>query len=101
MHITSSFLDHHCIVSGIYDELEIANVIDEVLPKVGQHKLAHSQVLKTMILNCLGFSDSRLYMYSQYFKTILIEILLGPQISASDLNDDFLGRTLDSIHGSL
>lgn len=100
MHITTSSLDHHGIVSGIYDELEIANVIDEVLPKVGQHKLAHSQVLKAMILNCLGFTDSRLYMYSQYFETIPIERLLGPQISVSDLNDDVLGRTLDSIHAA-
>jgi len=99
MHITTSSLDHHGIVSGIYDELEIGSVIDEVLPKVGQHKLAHSTVLKAMILNCLGFTDSRLYMYSQYFETIPIERLLGPGINASDLNDDVLGRTLDSIHG--
>ncbi len=98
MHITTSSLDHHGIVSGIYDELEIASVIDEVLPKHGQHKLAHSQILKAMILNCLGFTDSRLYMYSQYFETIPIERLLGSGISASDLTDDVLGRTLDSIH---
>ncbi len=98
MHITTSSLDHHGIVSGIYDELEIGSVIDEVLPKVGQHKLAHSHVLKAMILNCLGFTDSRLYMYPQYFETIPIERLLGPGITASDLSDDVLGRTLDSIY---
>ena len=44
--------------------IEIGKVIDEVLPKLGQHKLAHSIVVKAMILNCLGFTDSRLYMYS-------------------------------------
>ena len=100
MFVTTHSLDHHGIVSGTYDELEIGKVIDEVLPKLGQHKLAHSIVVKAMILNCLGFTDSRLYMYSQYFETLPIERLLGPGISASDLNDDVLGRTLDEIYAA-
>jgi hypothetical protein len=37
-------------------------------------------------------------MYSQYFETLSVERLLGPGISASDLNDDVLGRTLDAIY---
>ena len=98
MFVTTRSLDHHGIVSGTYDELEIGTVIDELLPKFGQHKLAHSIVVKAMILNCLGFTDSRLYMYSQYFETLPIERLLGPGISASDLSDDVLGRTLDEIY---
>ena len=98
MLVTTRSLDHHGIVSGIYDELEIGKVIDEVLPKLGQHKLPHSIVVKAMILNCLGFTDSRLYMYSQYFETLPVERLLGPGISAADLNDDVLGRTLDEIY---
>jgi len=100
MFVTTRSLDHHGIVSGTYDELEIGTVIDELLPKFGQHKLAHSIVVKAMILNCLGFTDSRLYMYSQYFETLPIERLLGPGISASDLSDDVLGRTLDKIYGA-
>ena len=62
MHVTTFSLDHLGIVSGTYDELKVGSVIDEVLPKVGPHKLAHSIVVKAMILNCLGFTDSRLYM---------------------------------------
>jgi len=73
-------------------------VIDEVLLKFGQHKLAHSIVVKAMILNCLGFVDSRLYMHSQYFETLPVERLLGSGISASDLTDDVLGRNLDEIY---
>ena len=38
MFVTTHSLDHHGIVSGIYDELETGKVIDEVLPKLGQHK---------------------------------------------------------------
>uniref|UniRef100_Q466N1 Mobile element protein n=1 Tax=Methanosarcina barkeri (strain Fusaro / DSM 804) TaxID=269797 RepID=Q466N1_METBF len=73
-------------------------MIDEVLLKFGQHKLAHSIVVKAMILNCLGFVDSRLYMHSQYFETLPVERLLGSGISASDLTDDVLGRNLDEIY---
>jgi transposase len=100
MFVTTRSLDHYGIVSGTNDELEIGTVIDELLPKFGQHKLAHSIVVKAMILNRLGFTDSRLYMYSQYFETLPIERLLGPGISASDLSDDVLGRTLDEIYGA-
>jgi hypothetical protein len=39
MFVTTRSLDHHGIVSGTYDELEIGTVIDELLPKFGQHKL--------------------------------------------------------------
>ena len=98
MHITTNALDHHGIVCGVFDELEIGSIIDEALPKVGQHKLAHSIVIKAMILNCLGFTDSRLYLYSQYFENLPVERLLGPGVSASDLTDDVLGRTLDKIY---
>ncbi|AKB18189.1 Mobile element protein [Methanosarcina sp. WWM596] len=35
MFFTTRSLDHHGIVPGIYDELEIGKVIDEVLPKLG------------------------------------------------------------------
>ena len=49
MLVTTRSLDHHGIVSGTYDELEIGSVIDEVLPKLGQHKLTHSIVVKPEI----------------------------------------------------
>jgi transposase len=92
MYITTNTLDNHGIVCGIFDELEIGSIIDEVLPKVGQHKLAHSIVIKAMILNCLGFIDSQLYLYSQYFENLPVERLLGPGVSALDFTDDVLER---------
>ena len=49
MLVTTRSLDHHGIVSGTYAELEIGSVIDEVLPKLGQHKLTHSIVVKPEI----------------------------------------------------
>jgi transposase len=57
----------------------------------------HSSV-KAMVLNALAFSGQRLYMYTNFFKTVPVEHLLGKGISADDLTDDVLGRTLDAIH---
>lgn len=35
-------LDHHGIIFGTHDKLEIRKVIDEVLPKLEHQKLAHA-----------------------------------------------------------
>src|SRR5262245_1587727 len=51
-----------------------------------------------MILNGLGFSNRRLYLVPQFFATKAVERLLGPGITAEDLNDDCLGRALDWLY---
>ena len=51
-----------------------------------------------MILNGLGFSNRRLYLVPQFFATKAVERLLGPGITAEQLNDDCLGRTLDWLY---
>ncbi len=60
MNVSSAIVAHHGIVAGIYDELEIGRIIDEIIPKQGQHKLAHSEVIKAMIITSLGFNERRL-----------------------------------------
>jgi transposase len=98
MKVSSAIVAHHGIVAGIYDDLEIGRIIDEIIPKQGQHKLAHSVVLKAMILNALGFNERRLYIFPKFFSNIATERLLGPGVLPEDLNDDVLGRTLDRIY---
>ncbi|MCW7076917.1 MAG: DUF4277 domain-containing protein, partial [Candidatus Syntrophoarchaeum sp.] len=100
MNITTKSLDHHGIVAGFYDFLEIGDVIDDAMPKKGHHNLPHSIVVKAMVLNALGFTDSRLYMFSRYFETLPTERLLGEGVKTADLNDDIFGRTLDRIYDS-
>src|SRR5262245_3079958 len=51
-----------------------------------------------MILNGLGFSNRRLYLVPQFFANKPLERLLGPGITAEDLNDDCLGRALDWLY---
>jgi len=91
-------LDHHGLVAGVFDQLDIANVIDDRIPKLRNHKLSHSTVIKAMILNGLGFVGQRLYLFPEFYEKLPIERLLGEGIAATDLNDDALGRTLDSIY---
>jgi transposase len=51
-----------------------------------------------MILNGLGFSNRRLYLVAQFFASKPVEYLLGPGITAEQLHDDCLGRTLDWLY---
>src|SRR5271157_3253684 len=95
--IFACIVGHLGIVAGIYDMLGIGEVIDRALPKNRHHKLPHSVVVKAMILNTLGYSGQRLYIYTNFFKTVPVENLLGEGVTADDITDDVLGRTLDAI----
>lgn len=98
MDIQSYLIGHLGIVAGIFDALGIDEVIDRALPKQGSRNLPHSIIIKAMILNGLGFTHQRLYLFPNFFMTIPTEKLLGEGISPSDLNDDVVGRTLDAIY---
>lgn len=98
MEVSTHLLQHLGLVAGIFDTLGIGEVIDRILPKMRHHKLPHSVVVKAMILNGLGFTGQRLYLFSNFFRSLPIEQLLGEGISADDLTDDVIGRTLDAIY---
>jgi transposase len=98
MEISTSSIDHFGMIAGVFDELNISQIIDRALPKTRQHKASHSAIVKAMILNGLGFIESRLYFYSNFFIGLPKEKLLGEGITPSHLNDDTLSRTLDAIY---
>src|SRR5215468_10923311 len=90
-------LDHLGIVAGVCREIGLAEWLDE------QDSHSHERVsvgtaTVAMILNGLGFSNRRLYLVPQFFATKAVERLLGPGITAEDLNDDCLGRALDWLY---
>ena len=58
-------------------------------------RVSLGQAVQAMVLNGLGFSNRRLYLIPQFFAHKPVERLIGPGISAEDLNDDCLGRALD------
>jgi transposase len=91
-------LDHLGLVSSVFDQLDIADLIDDRLPKKRNHNLEHSKLIKAMILNGLGYVGQRLYLFPEFYEKLPIERLLGEGVTAADLNDDALGRTLDAIY---
>ena len=50
-----------------------------------------------MIINGLGLVSSPLYLFSRFFEGKATEHLLGEGVKAEYLNDDRLGRVLDSL----
>lgn len=90
-------LDHLGIVAGVCREIGLAAWLD------AQEEQSHERVgvgtaTVAMILNGLGFSNRRLYLVPQFFANKPVERLLGPGITADDLNDDCLGRALDWLY---
>ncbi|GKR23705.1 hypothetical protein KAM469_23750 [Aeromonas caviae] len=90
-------LDHLGLVAGLCQELDIARMIDAVLPKNQSFKVSHGQALVAMIINGLGFHSSTLHMFPRFFANKPVERLIGPGLCADDLNDDVLGRCLDAL----
>ena len=73
MNITTTARSHLGLVSGTFDELGIANLIDTNIPKNRNRNLSHFAVIKAMCLNCFGFNEIRLYLYSDYFEKLPTE----------------------------
>src|SRR5215475_3187215 len=90
-------LDHLGIVAGICREIGLAAYLD-ALAGPSQQQVSVGTATMAMILNGLGFSNRRLYLVSQFFATKPVDHLLGPGITAEQLHDDCLGRTLDWLY---
>jgi transposase len=56
------------------------------------------QVVKAMIMNCMGFLTAPLYLFSEFFSGKATEHLLGEGVKAEYLNDSRLGRVLEQLY---
>ena len=91
-------LDHLGLIAGMVDELGLPELIDTVVKQDHeQRQVSVGQCVKAMILNGLGFVNRALYLMPHFFKDKPVERLLGDGIKAEHLNDDALGRALDTI----
>ena len=95
---TTRQIGHLGLVAGAIDELGITEVIEKELPKSRNHALSHSDIIKAMVLNGLGFNERRAYLFSRFFDNLATEQLFGPGITPDHFNDDVILRTLDSIY---
>lgn len=95
----SETLEHLGLVAGMFDELGVSELVDEMVPQdLSQRKVSVGQALKAMVLNGLGFANRRLYLMPEFFRNKPTQRLVGAGISPEHLNDDALGKALDTLY---
>ncbi len=92
----SKDLGHLGLVAGMCHELGLIEQIDQRLPPTDK-SVSHGTAVVAMILNGLGFVSQTLYLVPHFFRDKPLSRLLRQEVSADELNDDSLGRTLDAI----
>lgn len=92
-------LGHLGLVADKIDDLNLIELIDRRLPinEAFGTKLTHGERVAAMILNGLGFIDTRLYLFSEFLHDQPLDRLFNRKIKAEWFNDDALGRDLDAI----
>jgi transposase len=92
-------LDHLGLVAGMFEELGITEVIDKATQQDSAMRIVTAgHAVKAMVLNGLGFLNQQLYLVPHFFQNKPISRLIAPGIQASHLNDDTLGRALDTLY---
>src|ERR671937_1760282 len=92
-------LDHLGLVAGMFEELGITEVIDRATKQNPEMRIVTAgHAVKAMVLNGLGFVNQQLYLVPHFFHNKPLSRLIAPGIQASHLNDDTLGRALDTLY---
>ena len=58
---------HLGIVEGIIDEMSLVDLFNQLLGTHTQEIISAEQVVKTMIINGLGFISAPLYLFEKFF----------------------------------
>ena len=96
--LSTSLIDHLGLVADQIDQLNLIGLIDERLPIKGNgSKTSMGERVAVMVLNGLGFVDTRLYMFPKFLEKRPVSRLFGRKMDAAWFNDDSLGRCLDAI----
>src|SRR6266571_893737 len=83
----------------MFEELGITEVIDKATKQDPEMRIVTAgHAVKAMVLNGLGFINQQLYLVPHFFQNKPISRLIAPGILASHLNDDTLGRALDTLY---
>jgi len=97
----SQILDHLGLVAGMFDELGIGDVLDQATHQNPEMRdLTVGEAVKAMVLNGLGFVNHALYLVPRFFQNKPTSRLIAPRVAPAQLNDDALGRTLDTLYAS-
>ena len=97
----SQILDHLGLVAGMFDELGIGEVVDKATQQNPEMRdLTVGEAVKAMVLNGLGFINQALYLVPRFFHNKPTYRLISPRVAPEQLNDDALGRALDTLYDS-
>ena len=92
-------LDHLGLVAGMFEELGITEVLDHATQQDPEMRIVTvGHAVKAMVLNGLGFVNQQLYLVPHFFQNKPLPRLIAPGIEARHLNDDTLGRALDTLY---
>ena len=97
----SQSVDHLGLVAGMFDELGIGDVLDRATQQNPEMRdLTVGEAVKAMVLNGLGFINHALYLVPRFFQNKPTSRLISPRVTPAQLNDDALGRVLDTLYAS-
>jgi transposase len=95
----SPILDHLGLVAGMFEALGIAEVIDKATQQNPARRLVTAgHAVKALVLNGLGFVHQPLSLVPHFFQHKPTSRRIAPAMTASHLNDDTLGRALDTLY---
>src|SRR6266576_1966694 len=94
----SQVLDHLGLVAGMFEELGIGDVLDQATHQNPEMRdLTVGEAVKAMVLNGLGCINQALYLVPRFFQNQPTSRLISPRVTPKQLNDDALGRPLDTL----
>ena len=79
------------------DRIGLSDTIDTFIGPT-KRKISVGEAVKAMILNALGFVSRPLYLTPEFFSNKPVDLLICPDLCASDFTDDSLGRALDTLY---
>ena len=94
----SQVLDHLGLGAGMLDELGLGDGLDQATQQnPAMRDLTVGEAVKAMVLNVLGFINHAPYLVPRFFQNKPTSRLIAPRVAPAPLNDDALGRALDTL----
>ena len=84
------------VLAHIWDELGLTELVDVAIPGTEESQLGVGHTLKALVLNVVGGRDP-LYRVAKWASEVPLDVIVGKEVSASQLNDTSLGRQLDRL----
>src|SRR5882724_7592942 len=83
------------------EELGIGDVLDQATHQnPAMRDLTVGEAVKAMVLNGLGCINQALDLVPRFFQNKPTSRLISPRVTPKQLNDDALGRALDTLYAA-